>query len=126
MTSFPVLIKTDKTVTEIARGRSMSDLRNLIGADTLETVRLRHLGEPARVMLVDDAGYAKGLPVNTLATAMYLANCRPGTKHQIRGDVVVVFDADFAPPSKRLPADENALWPFPDLARASEGGGLPL
>jgi hypothetical protein len=34
--------------------------------------------------------------VNEKATALYLANCRPGTKHRIVGDVVIVFDDDHA------------------------------
>jgi hypothetical protein len=34
-------------------------------------------------------------PVNALATALYHANCRPGTTHQIVGDVYVAPDADW-------------------------------
>ena len=89
------LIRTDGSTMALPSGRSMEWLRTLIKADTLDTVNLRHLGEPAQVMLLDDEGYAKGLPVNAEATQLYLANCRPGTTHQIRGDVVVVFDHDF-------------------------------
>lgn len=46
-------------------------------------------------MFVDDAGHAKGLPVNAKATELYHANCRPGTTHEIRGDVCIVLDEDF-------------------------------
>lgn len=67
----------------------------LIGADTLDTVRLRHLGAPTMVMLVDDGGHARGRPVNTMATHLYWANCVPGTTHEIRGDVVIAPDSDF-------------------------------
>jgi hypothetical protein len=35
-------------------------------------------------------------PVNALATALYHANCRPGTTHQIVGDVYVAPDSDWA------------------------------
>jgi hypothetical protein len=34
-------------------------------------------------------------PVNQKATALYHAVCRPGTLHQIHGDVVIVSDRDF-------------------------------
>lgn len=64
----------------------------LIGADCLDTVNLRD----GRVMLVDDNGISKNLAVNAVATGLYHAVCRPGTTHQIRGDVAVVHDADFA------------------------------
>jgi len=90
------LIRADGSTMALPDGRPMEWLRTLIKADTLDTVNLRHLGQPAHVMLLDDAGHAKGLPVNAEATKLYLANCRPGTTHQIRGDVVVVPDMDFA------------------------------
>jgi hypothetical protein len=35
-------------------------------------------------------------PVNEIATALYHANCRPGTTHQIVGDVYICLDEDFA------------------------------
>jgi hypothetical protein len=35
------------------------------------------------------------LPINEKATELYLQNCRPGTTHQIAGDVVIVPDEDF-------------------------------
>jgi hypothetical protein len=35
-------------------------------------------------------------PVNAEATRLYLATCRPGTTHQIVGDVAIVNDNDFA------------------------------
>ena len=35
-------------------------------------------------------------PINEKATALYHANCRPGTTHQIVGDVVIVPDEDYA------------------------------
>jgi hypothetical protein len=66
------------------------------GRDTIDTVTLRHMGSPMHVMLVDDIGAAKKLPVNVEATRLYHLNCRPGTTHEIRGDVVIVPDEDFA------------------------------
>lgn len=68
---------------------------HLISADYLDVVQLRHMGRPLTVMLVDDQGYRKELPINAEATALYHANCTPGTTHVIVGDVVVCPDADF-------------------------------
>lgn len=116
-----VLIKADGTRRELVGPHAMSDLRAMIGADTLDKVNLRHLGHPMMVMLVDDAGYSKGLPVNAEATHLYKANCMPGAKHVIRGDVVVVPDDDFAAPAKGLPVDPNCAWPFPSRSRAADG-----
>ena len=60
--------------------------RRTIGADTLDTVTL-HDG---RLMLIDDDGFAKGLPVNEAATALYASRCRPDSAPVIVGDVVIV------------------------------------
>jgi hypothetical protein len=116
------LIKADGTRRELTPPVSIQSIRVLIGADTLDTVNLRHLGYPMHVMLVDDLGHKKGLPVNVEATKLYHANCYPGTKHQIRGDAVVVLDDDFAAaPAQRVPLDPNCAWPFPGHARAVDG-----
>lgn len=119
------LIKADGTRRELVGPHAIGDVRAMICADTLDTVMLRHLGSPLQVMLVDDAAYSKGLPVNAEATKLYHANCVPGTQHVIRGDVVVLPDDDFAPaPRQRVALDPNCAWPFPTHARAadSEGG----
>ena len=91
------LIRADGTTEQIQPTKYIGVLRKMIGADMLTTVSLRHMGRPLHVMLLDDAGYAKDLPVNAEATALYLANCVPGTTHQIRGDVIIVLDEDFMP-----------------------------
>lgn len=102
----------------ISRALAMNTIRRLIDAKMLDTVNLRD----GRVMLVDDAGYEitvvdKGLqpmgagatlaqtyknepvrarkPVNEKATTLYHGVCRPGTTHQIVGDVAIVVDAEF-------------------------------
>ncbi|MGE3507338.1 MAG: hypothetical protein AB7N65_00455 [Vicinamibacterales bacterium] len=41
-------------------------------------------------MLVDDDGFAKRLPVNATATALYATQCRPDSAPVIVGDVVIV------------------------------------
>ena len=89
------LFRTDGTSLELPAARSINDHSKMIKADTLDTVCLRHMGQPLHVMLVDDNGHDKGLPVNAEETKLYLANCRPGTTHTIRGDVIVVPDSDF-------------------------------
>lgn len=76
---------------------SMSQIGALIGAACLDVVALRHLGNPLHVLVVDDQGHPKGLPVNAAATVLYHANCIPGATHVIRGDAVVLPDDDFAP-----------------------------
>lgn len=92
---------------------AMPEIARLIGAATLDTVNLRHMGSPRHVMFVDDGGYETKLvelapwhmelrpvrarkPVNANATALYHLNCQPGTTHQIVGDVVIAPDADFS------------------------------
>lgn len=95
MTALRKLIRDDGTEVELVGPHAINDIKQLIGADTLDTVALRHLGSPLHVMLVDDAGMIDGRPVNVKATALYHANCRPGTTHPICGDVVVVPDGDF-------------------------------
>lgn len=98
---------------EIDGKPSMDDIHDIIGASAIDTVALRHLGEPLMVMCVDDRAYetveidhGRGSlelkpiralkPVNEAATQLYHANCKPGTKHKILGDVVVVPDEDFS------------------------------
>ncbi|MNW08180.1 hypothetical protein D3C71_2049180 [compost metagenome] len=63
----------------------------MIGAEALDTVSL---ADRVHVMLVDDEGILKGLPVNPVATRLY-QDAR-GIPHQIRGDVVIVPDSDYA------------------------------
>jgi hypothetical protein len=89
------LIKADGTRQDLDTRQTMAAIKRLIDASSLDTVSLRHMGQPAHVMLLDDLGHDRGLPVNAEATQLYHANCRPGTTHTIRGDVVVVPDADF-------------------------------
>lgn len=107
------LIKTDGTEQNIEG--QFTDIPRLIGAKLLDSINLRD----GRVMMVDDLGYvttqvdlgtqettlgkahvfervalAPKKPVNAKATALYHSVCRPGTTHQIVGDVIVVVDAD--------------------------------
>lgn len=90
------LLKADGTTVAMDTPKTMAECHKLIGADVLDTVNLRHMGHPLHVMLVDDQGHSKRLPVNVEATRLYHKNCRPNTTHTIRGDVVVVPDDDFS------------------------------
>jgi hypothetical protein len=89
------VIRVDGTVEQLPDRVSIAEVERLIHANTLDTVKLRHLGPPLVVMFVDDLGHAKDLPVNPTATRLYWETCRPGTVHQIRGDVVIVLDDDY-------------------------------
>ena len=114
------LIRTDGTSVDLPMPLTTSQIGALIGAKTLHTVSLHHLGSPLHVMVVDDAGYETETindggvitlkPVRALkaenveATRLYHASCRPDTTHVIVGDVLVVPDMDFAEiPSGSLP-----------------------
>lgn len=106
------LIKTDGTTQDFDTPQTLEQIRNLIGADALDTVNLRHMGYPLHVMAVEDKGYETRAvvegnvttlvptrarkPVNLEATKLYHLNCIPGTTHQIVGDVFISPDDDFA------------------------------
>lgn len=94
------LIRTDGSVVELDGPQTIEQIHTLIGAATLDSVML----DGMHVMCLDDLGHPKALPVNEAATALYLMRCGPGIAWQIRGDVVIVPDNDFAPdPLKGFP-----------------------
>jgi len=106
------LIRTDGSELEFTGRMPMSEIPQLLGAETLDSVTLHHLGLPMQVMICDDAGWLTEAvehdgwtemrpiralkPINEKASALYLANCIEGTTHQIAGDVFVCPDEDFA------------------------------
>jgi hypothetical protein len=98
---------------EIAKHGAMGAILKLIGADTIDSVNLRKTATFGDVMLVDDNGWdcetvehgpghiefkpvKARKPINAQATKLYHAVCRPGTTHQIAGDVAICWDKDFA------------------------------
>jgi hypothetical protein len=105
------LIRTDGTTLDLPTPLTLDEIRELIGAKTLDFVTLAHMGMPLHVMAVDDNGYEtqtvtegnhttvvpiKALkPVNLAATCLYHLECTPGTLHQIVGDVVIAPDEDY-------------------------------
>lgn len=90
-----VIIRTSDATETILEKPKMADIHKRIGCDLSDTVNLR-APYPGYVMILDDQGHKKDLPTNKIATALYHANCRPGTTHKIRGDVAIVWDEDFA------------------------------
>lgn len=87
------LIRSDGVIKAVLYPFTRADVARLIGADTLNTVSL---ADGLHVMLVDDSGIAKCLPVNAEATRLYLQRCREGTTYQILGDVVILPDRELA------------------------------
>ena len=91
------LVRVDGVI-EVRVGKpTPAEVLNAIGATALDTVNLRGPGGALTgvVMFVDDNGLAKGLQRNVVATAIYHAQCKPGTTHPICGDVGFVNDDDF-------------------------------
>ena len=85
------LIRADGSETVMHGPHAIQDVCQMLGADALDTVSL---ADRIHVMLVDDEGIQKNLPVNPAATRLY-QDAR-GIPHQIRGDVVIVPDSDYA------------------------------
>lgn len=86
------IICADGTEISLDKPISTAQAAEMIGAACLDKVTL---ADGVHVMLVDDLGHQRGLPVNAKATALYHERCRPGTTHQIVGNVVIVPDTDF-------------------------------
>jgi hypothetical protein len=75
---------------EIPKYGALDTIQDLIGADTLDTVKVSATDD--RVMLVDDTGLIDGRPLNQAATDLYQALGHLGFN---AGDVALVHDADF-------------------------------
>jgi hypothetical protein len=88
------VIRVDGTETIHEGKPSIAEICRLIGCVGLDTVTIDR--KRRTVMFVDDTGMIDRKPVNAKATALYRAICKPGTVHQIHGDVVIVNDGDFA------------------------------
>ena len=86
------LIRADGAETELHGPHALQDVRQMIGADDLEMVRM---DDGVHVMLIardDKNGSAK---VNQSATDLFGDVYRPSW-YPIRGDVVIVPDSDYA------------------------------
>lgn len=89
------LVRTDGSVEQLDGKQTLPQVYAHIGGgcDCIDVVNLRQHG---LVMLVDDEGMYTQPDINDEATALYHAICVPGTVWPIRGNVVIVPDADFA------------------------------
>jgi len=106
-----LVIRADGTE-EVVKGKpKVAAIRSLISAEGLDFVRIGKLVPNDVIMAVDDFGWETEQiehspthielrpirprkPLNAKATALYLAVCRPGTTHQIAGDVAIFHDED--------------------------------
>lgn len=86
------LIPVYGDVTEYEKPIDMTEILSLIGASTADSF---NLSDQVHVVIVDDAGHAKGRPINIRATSMYWARCGGPNSHMIRGDVFLCPDSDF-------------------------------
>jgi hypothetical protein len=87
------IIRIDGTETTHEGKAEIADVLRIIGCSCLDTVRIDRKRQT--VMFVDDTGMVDRKPVNPKATELYRAVCKPGTLHQIHGDVVIVNDGDY-------------------------------
>ena len=88
------IIRVDGTEELVEEKPTLGAVYQAIGCECVDTVTLDH--ERMIVMMVDDVGMVDGKPVNPKATELYHQRCKPGTLHQIHGDVAIVNDEDFA------------------------------
>jgi hypothetical protein len=92
------IIRTDGTEESHEERPTMSLCLAAIQASALETIPIGRANTPPddQIMLVDDTGALRDLPVNAKATALDQAICVPGNPHHIHGDVIVTYDWYFA------------------------------
>lgn len=88
------VFRTDGTVLFLNGPQTMAQLEALIGCTACDTVML---WDHMHVMIVDDTGHQRGLPINAAGTAFYQKS-RPGSPWVVRGDIVIVPDSDYAKP----------------------------
>ena len=88
-----LLITPDGIIANIGMALPYADIKRRMTADTTDTVNLL---DREHVMLVDDHGQRKSLPINPIATALYWQRCGGPVEHTIVGPVYIVPDEDFA------------------------------
>lgn len=86
------LIRCDGTERQIDAKVPIMKACEMIRADFIDTVSLK---DGVHVMIVDDVGHRKDLPVNRKATDLYWEKCGRPVDHVIRGDVLIVPDGDY-------------------------------
>jgi hypothetical protein len=88
------IFRADGTYEALTGPQTMAQIEALIDCALCDSVML---ADRIHVMVIDDLGHKRGLPVNEVATRLY-RDARPGSPWEIRGDVVVVPDSDYAKP----------------------------
>lgn len=88
------VLYTDGSEFELTGKQTFEQIYKLIGSecDCIDVVRMR---DGVHVMLVDDNGLLKDLPINQKATAIYSDICRGRNMTPIVGNVVIVPDEDY-------------------------------
>lgn len=87
------IVRTDGAEIMHSERPHMKTILADIGAQVADVVILD--SRTHQIMLCDDEGILKNRPVNAKATKLYHSVCRPGTTHQIHGDIALVNDLDF-------------------------------
>lgn len=91
------LVRVDGSVEELPKPVTIEGVSRLIDAQTLDVIALHDALK--HVLLVDDNGYAKGLPVNTFATLLYRMQSGGKSIALVLGDCVLCPDEDFSTPT---------------------------
>lgn len=86
------LIRASGERAEFTRTLSMAEIKQLIGAEVLDSVNLKD----GHVLMIDDNGIAAQKPTNPGATFIYQK--MKNSINKIYGDAVIVWDNDYARP----------------------------
>lgn len=89
------LIRASGVTCDFQAPLSLTEIREQLRTRVLEGITLVHWGVPLHTMLINEQHGRKNGRVNVRATELYRANNKPGSKRQIRGDVMIVPDQDF-------------------------------
>lgn len=87
------IIRANGTEQVVEEAPTLSSVHEALKCDCIDALRLSTYSINQAVMLVDDSGMLKRLPVNVKATALYRAVV--DTPYSIHGDVIVCSDMDF-------------------------------
>jgi hypothetical protein len=85
------LLRTNGTVEDFAAPVPMAGIKALLGTTSLHVISLK---DGIHVMIIDDWGATKGLPVNQAATAHYWEKCGGPVDWFMRGDAFICPDSD--------------------------------
>jgi hypothetical protein len=108
-----LVIRVDGTEETIKQKPTLGSIGRALRFDTFDFVRIGKADGSDLIMAIDDNGYVTQTiersprsfeiipvrprkPPNPKATALYHSICKPGTDHQIVGDVAIMHDNEFA------------------------------